>query len=183
MTDYTTMLDDLSEHSLEPAVLDALAWARVIAGTGNFSEDKHYLAHFTGIDKEDVQAHFANLVSRNSEMLQEDAVEMLLPDEKHELADRLRSISSWCGTFLSCLGISEHMQNPSLVAKIKPNLSDLMEISKLDTDISGDYDTDEMAELDFMELYEHLRMTVLALDLEIKTYGDTDKILDDEYHH
>ena len=35
MTDYTTMLDDLSEHSLEPAVLDALAWARVIAGTGN----------------------------------------------------------------------------------------------------------------------------------------------------
>ena len=86
--------------------------------------------------------------------------ELLLPDETDDFGVRLIGLSSWCQGFLYAVGIIGLGKNKGLDELSQECLSDLLEISKLDHQQVGDED----AEQQFVEIIEHVRMSVLMLN-------------------
>jgi len=86
--------------------------------------------------------------------------ELLLPDESDDFGIRLLALSGWCQGFLYAVSIIGLGKNDSLDALSQECLSDLLEISKLDhQEAEG-----EEAEQQFIEIVEHVRMSVLMLN-------------------
>jgi len=86
--------------------------------------------------------------------------ELLLPDETNDFADRLRGLSSWCQGFLYSIGIIGGGKLEALDPQSQECLSDLLEISKLDhRELSS-----EETEVQYSEISEHVRMSVLMLN-------------------
>ena len=86
--------------------------------------------------------------------------ELLLPDDTHDLAARLSSLSAWCQGFLYSIGVFGEDKMLSLDAQSQECLSDLLEISKLDHYEASSEETEQQ----FFELVEHVRMSVLMLN-------------------
>jgi len=86
--------------------------------------------------------------------------ELLLPDECDDLAVRLLGLSSWCQGFLYGIGVSGGSKLEALDAQSQECLSDLLEISKLNHQEVSDEET----EVQFAEVSEHVRMSVLILN-------------------
>ena len=86
--------------------------------------------------------------------------ELLLPDEIDDFGNRLLGLSSWCQGFLYAVGIIGLGKRGELDEVSQECLSDLLEISKLD--YQQVYD--EESELQFIEVVEHVRMSVLMLN-------------------
>lgn len=199
MLSYDKMVECLEAYKeVEPAGLDALAWAGIVGGAlgGDKSGGKNggkaggknggenggkattaYLEHFLDKDvgndpdaNKNIHKIFADLIAHNASSLEEGAIEFLLPDDDCVLAERLRTLALWCETFVSALGISPHLKDKALESKVKSHLHDLIEMSKMDTSSSEDYDNPEEANIDYMELYEFLRATIISLDLEFKHF-------------
>ena len=174
--EYRDAEEFLKDYGLDPAAMDALAWSNIIGGSYNFSDERQFLDHFTDSqNQDDIYDFFENRIAHNNSMLQDDGIEFLLPDDDTSMEERLRAISLWCETFISALGQSTYLKDQTLATKVDGHLRDLIEISKVDTSFSRDYDNLEEAELDFMELYEFLKVSLLSLDLEFKTFIDGKK--------
>ena len=172
MENYNELEESLALYKLSPAVVDAVAWARIIGGLGSFEDDKNYLKHFLESDEEVIYDFFINRIANNNSLLEEDELSLLLPDDDSDMELRLQALSSWCDTFISSLGCSEHLKNKGFTTKIDPFLRDLAEISKVDTtNSSDDYNNIEETEIAFMELYEFVRVTIISLDIEFKTFA------------
>lgn len=173
MPNYKDALEYLESYNIDPVMIDALAWSSIIGGIGSFADDKQYLEHFTEDKYDDgVREFFSNLVSHNSSLLDDDDIHLLLPDDDSPMKDRLNSVATWCETFISSLGISEQLKNNNLESRVNNHLGDLVEISRMDSSFSQDYDNLEQAEIDYMELYEFLRVTLLTLELEFKSFAE-----------
>ena len=86
--------------------------------------------------------------------------ELLLPDESVDLPVRLLGLSSWCQGFLYSIGVIGGSKIEALDSQSRECLSDLLEISKLDHQEA----TSEEAEVQFTEICEHVRMSVLMLN-------------------
>ena len=86
--------------------------------------------------------------------------ELLLPDEIDDFGNRLLGLSSWCQGFLYAVGIIGLGKRGELDEVSQECLSDLLEISKLDYQQV----CDEESELQFIEVVEHVRMSVLMLN-------------------
>lgn len=83
----------------------------------------------------------------------------LLPEDEFALSERVEALSHWVRGFLE--GVALQM-GPTLMEKgddIREILQDLVEISQIDSDI----DEDDASEIEFMEVVEHVRMSVLSL--------------------
>ena len=86
--------------------------------------------------------------------------ELLLPDESDDMAIRLLGLSSWCQGFLYSIGVIGGSKIEALDSQSQECLSDLLEISKLDhQEVSS-----EESEVQFAEVSEHVRMSVLMLN-------------------
>ena len=86
--------------------------------------------------------------------------ELLLPDETDDLAVRLLGLSGWCQGFLYSIGVIGGNKIETLDSQSQECLSDLLEISKLDhQEVSS-----EETEVQFAEISEHVRMSVLMLN-------------------
>lgn len=170
---YSEIQEYLAEYKLDPPALDAMAWALLIGGLGSFSDDKYYLKHFSGNDEEVVYDFFINRISHNTSLLEEDELNLLLPDDEEEISTRLKAISIWCDTFVSCLGCSEHLKEQSFATKITPILNDLAQISQVDSLSSNEYSNLEEAELDYMELYEFIKVNIISLNMEFRGFEET----------
>lgn len=86
--------------------------------------------------------------------------ELLLPDEVDEFGNRLLGVSNWCQGFLYAVGIIGLGKNRALDELSQECLSDLLEISKLDHQQVADED----AEQQFIEVVEHVRLSVIMLN-------------------
>jgi uncharacterized protein YgfB (UPF0149 family) len=86
--------------------------------------------------------------------------ELLLPDDSDDLAVRLLGLSSWCQGFLYSIGVSGAGKLEALDQESQECLSDLLEISKLNYQ---EVSTEE-TEVQFAEVSEHVRLSVLMLN-------------------
>ena len=86
--------------------------------------------------------------------------ELLLPDESDDFGVRLLGLSGWCQGFLYATGVTGLAKNDRIDELSSECLSDLLEISKLDYQEAGS----EEAEQHFLEIAEHVRMSVLMLN-------------------
>ena len=86
--------------------------------------------------------------------------ELLLPDESEDFGNRLLGLSSWCQGFLYAVGVTGLAKSGRLDELSEECLSDMLEISKL----SHQEDESEEAELQFVEIAEHVRLSVLTLN-------------------
>ena len=93
-----------------------------------------------------------------------------MPDDDAALEERLRTLALWIEVFIAAIGASPHLKDRGLARKITPHLQDLIEMSKVDAASSADYDNPEEANIDFMEIYEFLRATIISLDLEFRHF-------------
>jgi uncharacterized protein YgfB (UPF0149 family) len=87
-------------------------------------------------------------------------LEILLPDEDDDFGLRLLGLSNWCQGYLYGFGVLAAHPQAALDAEARECLSDLLEISKL----SHDEDASEDAQLQFVELVEHVRIVALMLN-------------------
>ncbi len=113
---------------------------------------------------------FDDLLKHNKSLLEDGSIEILLPDDDAALEERLRTLALWIEVFIAAIGASPHLKDRGLARKITPHLQDLIEMSKVDAASSADYDNPEEANIDFMEIYEFLRATIISLDLEFRHF-------------
>lgn len=86
--------------------------------------------------------------------------ELLLPDDSDDFGVRLIALSSWCQGFLYGYGVNAAMKSEALDDPAQECLSDLLEISKL----GHAEDSNDESELQFAEIVEHVRMSILMLN-------------------
>jgi hypothetical protein len=87
-------------------------------------------------------------------------LEILLPDEDDDFDLRLLALANWCQGYLYGFGVLGAQPQDTLDADARECLSDLLEISKL----RHDEDASEDAQLQFVELVEHVRIVALMLN-------------------
>lgn len=87
-------------------------------------------------------------------------LEILLPDEDDDFSLCLLGLSSWCQGFLYGFGVKGATAEDALDDDAREGLSDLLEISKL----SHDEEASEDAQLQFIEIVEHVRIVTLMLN-------------------
>lgn len=111
------------------------------------------------------------LFERTRELLLDDGFEfdLLLPDDDCPISQMAESLREWCQGFLFGIGCGGdltnwHEENSEI-------LKDILECTKLDTDLVND--DDENA---FMEIHQYLRTAVLLI-LEQQNNGRQDPIL------
>jgi hypothetical protein len=90
---------------------------------------------------------------------------LLLPDDEDPLGARTEALGSWCGGFLSGLGLgglSERSQLPEPVAEL---LDDLGQIARVEFELD---EPDEEEQAAFTELVEYVRVGVLLANEELQ---------------
>ncbi len=88
------------------------------------------------------------------------SLELLLPDEADDLSDRLLGLATWCQGFLYAVGVTGLAKRSEFDELAQECLSDLLEISKLDYHSA----TGEEAEQQYVEIAEHVRISVFMLN-------------------
>ena len=96
-------------------------------------------------------------------------LEILLPDEDDDFGLRLLGLARWCQGYLYGFGVLGAQLQEKLDTDARECLSDLLEISKL----SHDEDASEDAQLQFVELVEHVRIVALMLNESLSPPGAT----------
>ncbi len=98
--------------------------------------------------------------SREQMSAEDLSLELLLPEDIDDFGNRLIGLSNWCQGFLYAVGIIGLGKRGKLDEVSQECLSDLLEISKLDYQQVSD----EESEQQFVEVVEHVRMSVLMLN-------------------
>lgn len=93
-------------------------------------------------------------------------LELLLPDDLHELNERTDALTQWCSGFLGGLGLGGFNQEKNLSKDAREGLRDLERIARTEIELDLDIEGNETA---LMELSEFAKITALMLYLEIAT--------------
>ncbi len=88
------------------------------------------------------------------------SLELLLPTDDVELADRLQALSHWCQGFLFGIGSIAKIDEKNMHPDVKEFMTDLLGITQLDADETSNNDTEQ----DFAELVEYVRMGVIYMN-------------------
>jgi len=110
------------------------------------------------------------LFERTRELLdphQDDfSFDLLLPDEDDPLQEQVEALRCWCQGFLFGVGYAQTSAEwPGDSAEI---MRDLVELTKLDSDVDGEEDAAAL-----MELHEYLRAAVLIVRDQFAEQSDT----------
>lgn len=89
-------------------------------------------------------------------------LELVLPDDEHEISQRAASLGLWCQGFLSGFGLYGKHTDASLSDEAKDALNDLGQIAQ----ISSELEEADEHEADLMEVQEYVRMAVLMMFTE-----------------
>lgn len=90
---------------------------------------------------------------------------LLLPDDEDALRDRTESLGSWCGGFLSGLGLGGIADTAKLPDTVSELLDDLAQIARVDFELE---DPDEAELAAFEEVVEYVRVGVLYINEELQ---------------
>ncbi len=123
--------------------------------------------------QEDDKLLLINLFEQSKELMESDefVFDLFLPDEQESVSSRSLALMQWCQGFLFGMGrIETSSEWPGDVGEI---LKDIVEFTKLDTDIDSD---DEEAESDIMEIQEYLRASVMLIRSELNDADASDTV-------
>ncbi len=106
----------------------------------------------------------ARLFEQTRRLLFSDEFEfdLFLPDDDSLLSERADALKSWCRGFLFGIGFSRPASGFN--KETREILKDITEFTRLDTDVGGEED-----ENDFAEITEYLRSAVLLLRDELSS--------------
>ena len=101
-----------------------------------------------------------DLFERSRELLDPDTEEfsfdLLLPDDDESLSEQAEALRVWCQGFLFGVGYAQTSAEwPDDSAEV---MRDLIELTKIDTDVDGEEDEDAL-----IEVHEYLRAAVLTV--------------------
>ncbi len=88
--------------------------------------------------------------------------DLLLPDDQQPLFDRAEAVKNWCRGF--AYGIGLHPQTQELTGDSREIVKDIIEFSKLDSDVE-----DEEDDVALMEISEYIKVTVQLLKQELSS--------------
>ena len=114
-----------------------------------------------------------NLFEQSKELMESDEFifDLFLPDEQEPASSRSQALMQWCQGFLFGMGrIETSSQWPDDVGEI---LKDIVEFTKLDTDVDTE---DEEAESAIMEIQEYLRASVMLIRSELNDIDAADTV-------
>ena len=83
----------------------------------------------------------------------------LIPDDDHDIADRLSGLAVWCGGFLAGYGMG--VGDTRLSPETEEMLTDLQAIAEMDDET--DDEDEEQVEYEFVEVHEYVRVATLTL--------------------
>jgi len=171
--DYYAMDDALAraQTSMDPSDCHGLL-AGLICAAG-FADPRVWLAEvFEDYNPKDkpqadafrlVQALYEDELARmNSPDLD---FALLLPDDEDALRDRVASLGSWCGGFLSGLGLGGIKQQSQLPEEVSELIDDFAQITRVDFDLDS---PDEEEQAAFEEVVEYVRVGVLFVNEELQ---------------
>jgi len=93
------------------------------------------------------------------------AFSLLLPDDDDALRDRTEALGSWCGGFLTGLGLGGISDRAQLSEEATELLDDLGQIARVDFDLESPGEDDLAA---FEEVTEYVRVGVLVIYEELR---------------
>ena len=121
---------------------------------------------------EEERSMLVSLFEKTRELLVSDdsfEFDLFLPEEECPLQERAVALTSWCQGFLYGVGYASSTADwPGEAGEI---LKDIMEFSRLDTEVVGEDDENAL-----MEINEYLRAAVLLITEELNDGGD-EKVL------
>jgi yecA family protein len=91
--------------------------------------------------------------------------ELLLPDDDDPLGERTAALGSWCGGFLSGLGLAGIADPSRLPETVSELIEDLTQIARVDFDVD---DPDQEEQAAFAEVVEYVRVGVLLVNEELQ---------------
>jgi uncharacterized protein len=97
--------------------------------------------------------------------LEDMRLELLLPDDMRDLAERAAGLTDWCSGFLGGVGLAGFNQVKLLSKDGREGLRDLERIARTEVELDEDEDGNENA---LMELCEFAKVTALMLMTEIQ---------------
>ena len=115
-----------------------------------------------------------DLYQRSKELLNTEdmSLELLLPAEDQEFAQRLLGLASWCRGFLYGLAVNGESLLESLSEQGRECMDDILQISQL----SHDEEYSEQKEIDYAGLVEHVRLSVIYMNEEINPLISTPQV-------
>ncbi|MDJ0832523.1 MAG: UPF0149 family protein [Gammaproteobacteria bacterium] len=100
------------------------------------------------------------------------SLELLLPNEDQEFAQRLVGLAAWCQGFLYGLGVSGERLLESLSEQGRECMDDILQISQL----AHDEESNEQNENVYAEIVEHVRLSVIYMNEEINPLISTPQV-------
>ena len=109
-----------------------------------------------------------SLFDQTRELLESTEFEfaLLLPEDDFPLHEQAEALQHWCEGFLFGVGYVNSTADWS--GESREILIDIVEISKLDTEVDGEED-----EYALVEIYEYLKMGVLLIREELHQFADS----------
>jgi yecA family protein len=171
--DYYSLDDVLarSQTSMDPSDCHGLL-AGLICAAG-FADPRLWLAEvFEDYNPKDkpqaeafrlVQALYEDELARMNSPGMDFA--LLLPDDDDALRDRVASLGSWCGGFLSGLGLGGVKEQSQLPEEVSELIDDFSQITRVDFDLDA---PDEKEQAAFEEVVEYVRIGVLFVNEELQ---------------
>lgn len=95
-------------------------------------------------------------------------IELLLPGDDTEMAERVMALSQWCHGFLSGFGTSGVKADTTLSSDTAEALRDFAAFVQM----SPEAEDDEESELDYFEIVEYVRLAALSIFMEIGIAAD-----------
>ncbi|WP_428353282.1 UPF0149 family protein [Methyloprofundus sp.] len=114
---------------------------------------------------EEDKVELNNLFEQTRELMTSDefVFDLYLPDEDEAVSIRCTALIQWCQGFL--FGMGRVQTNSEWPGEVDEVLKDMIEFTKLDTDIAED--EAEEAENDLVEIQEYLRAAVMLIRSEL----------------
>jgi uncharacterized protein YgfB (UPF0149 family) len=127
---------------------------------------------------EDDKLLLINLFEHTQSLLESDEFlfELFLPEDDEAIEDRAIAVTQWCEGFL--FGMGRIQSSSKFPKEIDEILSDMVELTKMDTGLTEDEESEEA----LMEVQEYLRAAVMLIYMELNTKkpavtaGDSDTV-------
>lgn len=99
-------------------------------------------------------------------------LQLMLPGDDVEMAQRVMALSHWCQGFLTGFGTSGVTADTTLSGDTADALRDFASFVQ----ISPDEEEDEDGEMDYLEIVEYVRLAALSIFMEIGIAADDDML-------
>ena len=167
---YDRLAEMFAQFDMTPSAAEVQGMLTGLIATGTRADSDELLTLMTDLayDGNTMPAELKNLICEQAEEIQvslgdrDMGYQLLLPDDKAPLVDRLQALGGWVQSFLVGFGV-----NQSSVATasgdLREALDDMIEIAKLDFDDEEGED----AERAYFEVAEYLRISAMMCFTEL----------------